>query len=245
MTHLIPLFPAGLPFWLFVIVAGALALHIAAGGLAILAGYIAIFARKGGRLHRRAGLAFFAAMVLMGVMAAFLSIRIQERGNFAGGILAIYLVATAWMTVRRPPGGTGRFEIGALAAISAIALFFLVSGIQAELIPTHRLDGYPPGPYFAPAVLASLFAWGDWRMLRAGGVTGSARLARHVGRMGFAFFFAAGSFFLGQQQAMPAPLHGSPILLVLGLAPLALTLFWLVRIRVPQRRRAPALTAAE
>jgi hypothetical protein len=49
--------------------------------------------------------------------------------------------------------------------------------------------------------------------------------------MCFAFFVATGSFFLGQQDIMPMTVRGSPILFVLGLAPLALMLFWLVRLR--------------
>ncbi len=49
--------------------------------------------------------------------------------------------------------------------------------------------------------------------------------------MCFAFFIATGSFFLGQQDILPAAVRGSPVLFVLALAPLAVMLFWLVRIR--------------
>jgi hypothetical protein len=63
--------------------------------------------------------------------------------------------------------------------------------------------------------------------------------------MCFAFFFAAGSFFLGQQKVMPAFMHGSPILWALGLAPLGFMIFWLIRIRFSNRmiRRQPAVAA--
>jgi hypothetical protein len=37
---------------------------------------------------------------------------------------------------------------------------------------------------------------------------------------------------------MPEAVRGSPILLVLGLAPLAFMLFWLVRVRLGKRMRA-------
>ena len=49
--------------------------------------------------------------------------------------------------------------------------------------------------------------------------------------MCFAFFIATGSFFLGQQDVLPQALRGSPILFVLALAPFAVMLFWLVRLR--------------
>jgi hypothetical protein len=237
LSHL----PPGSPLWLYVFVASALALHIAAGSVAILAGYTAILARKGGLLHRRAGLAFIAAMVVMGAMGSVLASRIPDRANIAAGILAAYLVSTAWMTVRRRPLCTGRFERIAFVGVAALALFYVVSGIQAQLAPSHRLDHYPPGPFFAVGALAAFFAWGDWRMLRRGGVEGTGRLARHIGRMGFALFLAAASFFIGQQKVMPVFMHGWLILFALGFAPLALTLFWLVKIRLPKRRRlAPA-----
>ena len=51
---------------------------------------------------------------------------------------------------------------------------------------------------------------------------------------------ATGSFFLGQQQVMPAFMHGSPVLVALGIAPLPLMIFWLVRVRFTNRFK-PAL----
>lgn len=38
--------------------------HIAAGTLAVLTGLIALFAQKGGKLHRRAGRVFVGTMIL-------------------------------------------------------------------------------------------------------------------------------------------------------------------------------------
>jgi uncharacterized membrane protein len=226
------------PVWLLALVTGALALHIAAGSLAIVSGYGAMLAAKGGSLHRRAGLVFLAAMLLMGAMGSLLAIRIHERNNVGAGLLAAYLVASAWMTVRRPPGRVGRFEGAAFGAVLAVGATFLFWGFEAQDSPAHRLDGYPPGAFFGVAALCAFFGWGDARLLRKGGLVGTARIARHAGRMGSALFIAAGSLFIGQQKVMPASWHGSPVLLVLGLAPLALTLFWLVRIRLPERRRA-------
>jgi membrane protein implicated in regulation of membrane protease activity len=46
-----------------------------------------------------------------------------------------------------------------------------------------------------------------------------------------AFFIATGSFFLGQQDILPAAMRGSPWMFVLAFAPLAVMLFWLARIR--------------
>ena len=59
-----------------------LPIHIAAGGLALILGAIALMARKGGVVHRRSGLIFVYAMLVMGMTAAIL-------GNIGGGLLAV------------------------------------------------------------------------------------------------------------------------------------------------------------
>jgi hypothetical protein len=221
--------PPGSPVWLHLLVPGALVLHVGAGSLAALLGFAAMLVRKGGGLHRAFGIVFVLAMAVMAVMAVFLAFRISQRGNVGGGALAFYLVATAWMTVRRKEATIGRFEIVAFIGALGIAAMMLLFGVQAAASATGRLDGYPAAPYFATAALASLFAAFDLAMILRGGMSGTRRLARHLGRMGFAWFFAS---FIGLQKMTPAWMHGSRILLALGLAPLALTIFWLIRVRL-------------
>lgn len=213
-----------------------LTVHVAAGGAAIVAGGVALTARKGGRVHRAAGNAFYVAMLAMCVPATLLAIAVQP-GTVVGGVLTAYLVATARMTVRRPPRHAGRFETLALLVVAGCALAEFGLGLLAARSPTGRVFGYPTAIYLVFGLIAAFAAAGDLRVIARGGVGGNARLARHVWRMCFALFIATGSFFLGQQKVMPAFMHGSPILVVLGVAPLALMLFWLVRIR---RRNASA-----
>ena len=43
-----------------------------------------------------------------------------------------------------------------------------------------------------------LAAVGDLRMIRAGGIRGAKRIARHLWRMCFSFFVATGSFSSGR-----------------------------------------------
>lgn len=43
--------------------------HIAAGGLALVLGAMALFVEKGGAIHRRSGLLFVYAMLIMGADA--------------------------------------------------------------------------------------------------------------------------------------------------------------------------------
>jgi uncharacterized membrane protein len=209
----------------------ALILHVGAGCLAILAGGGAILLRKGEPLHRAFGKAFVIAMLVMATFATYLSIM-KQPGTIPGGILAGYMVATGWMTVRRSEAGVGRFErIAMLVALGCAATEF-VFGALASTSPIGRFLGYPSAIFYVFGSIAALAAIGDLRMLRRGGVFGAKRIARHLWRMCFALFLATGSFFLGQQKVMPAVVRGSPILVVLGLAPLVLMIFWLVRVRL-------------
>ncbi|MEA3040319.1 MAG: hypothetical protein QOE79_2832 [Sphingomonadales bacterium] len=223
---------------LYGLILAALALHIAAACVAIFAGYGAMAVRKGAPLHRRFGLVFVGSMLAMAVTASFLALRIHERGNIAAGILAFYLVLSAWITVRREPGRIGQAERAAAGIPLGVAALMLLSGLQAAASPAG-LDGYPAGPYYALAIVAGLLLAGDVAMIRRGGFSGTRRLARHAGRMGFALFMAASFFFIGRQKLMPEWMQGSAILYGLGLAPLGMTLYWRVRLRFRAPRPAP------
>jgi hypothetical protein len=143
----------------------------------------------------------------------------------AVGILTFYLVATAWMTVRRKDKPTDPFDYGAFLVAFGAAAALLVFGVQVAHTPNAV-------PYFVFASFAAFAATLDLKVIMQGGVSGAARIARHLWRMCFALFFAASFFFLGQQKVMPAILHGSPILFVLAFAPLALMIFWLLRVQL-------------
>ena len=49
-----------------------LPIHVAAGGLALVLGAVALLVKKGGTIHRRSGLLFVCAMLVMGISAAIL-----------------------------------------------------------------------------------------------------------------------------------------------------------------------------
>jgi uncharacterized membrane protein len=84
-----------------------LAIHIAAGAVAVLAGYAAILASKGGGVHRRAGMVFVCAMVVMGIAAVGVSFARDLPNNRLGGpvpmimLLGTVILGAAIGDVRR------------------------------------------------------------------------------------------------------------------------------------------------
>ena len=80
-------------------------------------------------------------------------------------------------------------------------------------------------------------------MLLRGGVFGTQRISRHLWRMCFGLWIAAGSVFLARQQLFPALLRNTGALYFLTALPLLIMVFWLVRIRftsAQKRNSAPA-----
>lgn len=75
-------------------------LHILGGSLAIAGGYAALFARKGGAVHRSAGMLFVYAMLAMGIGAAVVGLA-RDKPAWLGGPMVVYFVITATRTVRR------------------------------------------------------------------------------------------------------------------------------------------------
>jgi uncharacterized membrane protein len=84
--------------------------HASAGAIGMLFGATALLAVKGSRLHRRAGAVFFVAMSTTAASGAYLGVVTKELGNVVAGVLTLYVMITAWMTVRRPEGQVGWFE---------------------------------------------------------------------------------------------------------------------------------------
>ena len=206
-------------------------IHIAGGVLALASGSVAIAVRKGRGMHASAGTWFCVSMFVLGVTASILAPFKSPPDSPIGGIMVCYFVATAWMTARRRNGMPGRFEKIACAIVLVIAIAIIGEGIKLALSPTPPSAPPGPGVLFALGGICLLAGLGDLRFILRGKSTTTQRISRHLWRMCFAFFIATGSFFLGQQDVLPQVVRGSLILFVLALAPIALMLFWLVRVR--------------
>jgi len=213
-----------------------LMLHIAAGTLGMLAGFFAISFRKGSRLHNLTGDVFVISMLIMSACGMYLAVTKSKMGTFLGGAFTFYLVATAWKTARSSVEETGIFDWAAFLIALSVAGANLTYGFEAAYSVTGQEYGYGPGLYFFSGLLAVLAAAGDLRVLVRGGISGAQRLARHLWRVCYAWFIAAGSIFLARPKLFPVLLQKSGVLYGLSFLPLVLMIFWLVRVRFSQRR---------
>ena len=212
--------------------------HIGGAFAGLVSGGAALVVRKGQRLHRLSGHLFFIAMLTMSGVGALVAPFLPEgQGpNTMMGAFTFYLVSTGWAVVRRKPNETGRFEVGA-AAFAGVLAAGCIAYVWLSSQGAHPLPS-PERPVLdALACLVSLAIIFDIRVIRAGGVTGAARVTRHLWRMTLALLIAALSF-AGQPKAIPPFLRHSPLVILPALAVLVSLIYWLVRIQlVPAFRR--------
>jgi uncharacterized membrane protein len=227
-THLRIATSTGLAHW-------ALIVHATAGMTGLISGFFALSVAKGSRLHKLAGRVFFYAMMTMGFLAT--GISVYEGKAPLGGLFAAYLIFTALTTVRplaHEPRGLG-LGLGLFALAFSVSCVWM--GVEAMGSPSGMKDGAPFGMLFFLSAIALLAGAGDLRMIRAGGVRGARRIARHLWRMCFGLFIATGSFFLGQQRFIPEPIRIPGLLMLLAVLPLVALLYWLWRVRVRHNLR--------
>ena len=213
-----------------------LAFHFGTGLIALAAGLMAIAVRKGGLWHRRSGLVFVCAMLATGITAVGIATYEGKPDNIGGAII-VYFVMTAYAAVKPLPRASRRVDIALMLLAFAFAAGGYTNAFTALGRPGNQIDGVPAGMMFFLATVILLAAIGDARMIRAGGLQGTRRLARHLWRMLFGLFIASGSFFIGQMKFIPEPLRSVPLIVVLAVSPLVLLLYWMWRVRLKQNLR--------
>jgi uncharacterized membrane protein len=191
--------------------------HIVAGSLGLLSGYTALYSAKGAVLHRKSGMVFVYAMLTMAVAGTTISAirNVAPLINIPAGLLTSYLVITSLITVRPLPFGTRSLSVTLMLLALAVGLTDLTFAAKTFVGPTARWTGIPLLMFASVGILGSA---GDFRVLRAGPLRGSARIARHLWRMSFALFIAALSFFIGQAKVIPKPIRIMPLLVLPVLA---------------------------
>lgn len=210
--------------------------HIAAGTLGLLSGYLALYASKGAPLHRRAGMVFVYTMLTMCAFGMLISIvkGVAPEINIPAAMLTAYLVITALTTVQTPGTwlsalGARPVALGLLLTAVSLALIDLTFAAQAIANGGTR-NGMPAFPFIMFGSVGTLAVIGDIRVMRSGALTGTSRLARHLWRMCFALFIAALSASVQFAKMAPPPLR-IPIMVLPMLAVLGAMFYWLWRVR--------------
>lgn len=214
-----------------------LAVHVLAGTLGLIAGFVALYSAKGAIAHRRSGTLFVYAMLVMCVGGLTIAAvrNVAPEINVPAALLTSYLVITALTTVsssRLSALGARPVSVGLMIVALGVGTTMLAMGVEA-IASGGRRNGMPAFPFFMFGTIGMLGSVGDFRVIRTGALTGKRRLARHLWRMNIALFIATLSFSVQAMKIVareglrvPAIFFAVPMLLVL-----VTMAFWLWRVR--------------
>ena len=207
-------------------------IHVITGTICVLSGTTAFLSPKGRPVHRAAGKTFVATMLTSATSGAVLGLMEPERlliTAFAG-VLAAYLVTTGWMAARGRDGRPGWREQSAFGVILLLAAGLIGLGVLATQSADGTYLGFTADSYFLLAIMSCLGLVSDLVFLARSSLPDRQRVARHLWRMGLAYFIAIGSLFTGPGAVVfPDWLRESGWLSAPeGVTVLAI-LFWLLR----------------
>ena len=199
-----------------------LPIHIIAGLTGIVSGFVALYTLKGAKLHRKSGIIFVYAMLVVAFTGTVMGAILSEMAAVIPGVLAFYLVMTALRSVRHPVLKFQWMDLGLMLLALILGLASIIYGFVAE--------GQPTALYVIFGVVTLLAALGDIRIMLVRSIQGKQRIVRHLWRMCLAMFIATGSFFLGQADEFPEQLRNYGLLAIPVLLVLLTMIYWLIRV---------------
>lgn len=106
-------------------------IHAAFGGIAFVAGFISMIAKKGHLLHRKSGLVFFYSMVISAVSAMIISVLPNHESPFlfAVGIFSLYFVLVGKRALKF------KFKNPNLLFDKWIAVIMIITGALMIILP--------------------------------------------------------------------------------------------------------------
>lgn len=106
-------------------------IHAASGGIALLAGLVAMIAKKGLKIHKKSGLLFFYSMTTSAISALSISLLPKHESPFlfAIGILSLYFILSGKRALRF------KFRNPKLQTDKWISRIMLLTGILMIVLP--------------------------------------------------------------------------------------------------------------
>ena len=223
-----------------------LVVHIAAGTLAIVSGFVALYAAKGARLHRKSGMVFVYSMLTMSILGAGMAaLRDKEpASNIPVGVLTAYMVFTAMTTVRPLPAASRWLNLAGMLVALTLGLTLLTFALEALVSADGTSHGLPAFPFFLFGTIGLLASAGDVRMMRSGSLQGASRLVRHLWRMCLALALATFAFVPRLGRMIPEPYRNTALLSLPVVVVLLTMVYWLWRVRSKRSYRSTAVVSA-
>src|SRR3954471_75773 len=101
-----------------------LIVHIAAGAMAMIFGFVALYSAKGAAIHKKAGMLFVYVVLTMGVTGTALAL-IRDKApavNIPAAVLTSYMALTAMTTVRPSLASSRRLNLVTMMIALAVGV---------------------------------------------------------------------------------------------------------------------------
>jgi uncharacterized membrane protein len=105
-----------------------LGIHILSGFTALVTGFIAIIAKKGKKVHQKAGLTFFIGMIMVCISAILISLMKDNRFLLHIGIFSFYLVYSGYRSVKNKSLNPSKMDWVLLLSAFVNCLAMILSG---------------------------------------------------------------------------------------------------------------------
>jgi uncharacterized membrane protein len=210
-----------------------LTMHIIAGTVCLVTGYVALFTRKGKARHRKYGNIFVAAALFTASSAILIAVLKPEKLiSVVGGLTSLYLVLSGLRAATTRQSGLHRTDLILLIVPVATGALALGLAITAYYSTDRKLQGLPFGAYLFWALVSFVSIGADISYILRTKIKVSTRICRHLWRMCFGLFLAEAALILGQRHVLPAALQSPAYIATPLVVVLATMIFWIVKIRL-------------
>jgi hypothetical protein len=172
--------------------------HASFGGVALACAIVAMFAKKGGPLHRKTGLVFAIAMTAATALACVIAVIRPNLFLFLIGLFSLYLVLVGWRAGSKRKKYPARFDYGIAIVVGVASAAMIGVGID------RMTRGDKLGTVLLVfGIIGGIRALVDLRQFRAGKITGQQRIVRHLTSMVAAFIAASTAFLVVTADFLP------------------------------------------
>ncbi|BBN82505.1 hypothetical protein PA25_24900 [Pseudoalteromonas sp. A25] len=204
--------------------------HILFGAIAVIAGYVALFTKKGKARHIQFGNWFVVTMILMAISGVVIAYLMPMIITVFAGLYTMYLVLTGVGVFKLADKRRSYYNIAMMITSLLIGLSSLVCAYWAAQSETGLYQRVSIEPYIMFGVLPLISAILDIRYMRVQTLTSKMRISRHVWRMCFAMFIAVGSFVGQGLKSAPEAVANFVLVEYADAIILLIMLYWLIKV---------------
>jgi len=213
-------------------------LHLCVGTCAVIAGFASLLVKKGGTIHRGAGLVFLTSMLLLCLSGFYLSYSRDLQFTFLLSAFALYLLVTGWLAVRELPfRATSKAKVELACSVLLCTISFLLSALGITFNWSYPGTEPPYEAYGCIGFLAAFCVYSDVRQITSGPLNKTTRVKRHLTRIGSSMLIATIVFFLGNNHVLPEALRTVPLLVTPIITVFVITVFYRIIYGRLQRRK--------